>query len=241
MESRGEVGLSDSLDLKVIRSNGTVDYPFVKSMVPDNPDFPLAMLLTYGAPQRGLSEEVNSWRRANFGRLLKGWNRARRHVRKGIATFVDSLSLVVIRSDGEIVDLGLASIDLVVTAGANFIRDSFLNTQENENLKFHALGTGTTAPVIGNTGMETEWTGSEYTGGVRPSGNYTSPQSKRAQSVATNTKANAGTSAVTELGILSSATIGAGTLLARFTFAAVNLAQNDALQSTFNLDINDGG
>lgn len=245
MEFGGQVGASDSLDLKVTKADGTIIFPFLSV---DTPPYPktLSELNHYAAPRKSMDKLVNDWRGRNYRGVLANFLKVQFALRvgklAGVIPVVDSLYLTLIRSDGEVFDLGIAAIDLITTAGANYMRDGFVGTVEPETIKYHGLGTGTTGPVIGDTALQTEWANGDYTPSTtRANGAYTAPQSKRAQSVATNTKLSAGTSAVTEYAILSSATPGAGTMLARFTFAAVNLGQNDALTGTFNLDFNDGG
>jgi hypothetical protein len=213
--------------------------------VPTDRPLTLDDVTRHSAPGKGLHPQVNAWRSRNARRVLASMVGAR-SVEKfahkaGLTTIMDSLFLAKVTADGDVIPFGIAAIDLLTTSGANYMRDGFVASTEPENAKYHALGTGTTAAAIGDTALGTEWASGDYTSSVRANAAYTAPQSLRAQSIATNTKASAGTSAVTEYGILSSATPAAGTLLARFVFSAVNLAQGEGLQGTFNLDFNTGG
>jgi hypothetical protein len=236
---------TSSLRLQVVRADGRHDRPFSVAGVPTDRPLTLDDITAHAAPRKGLHPEVNAWRSRNGRRVLTSFVKARSAARfgnlMGLTSIVDSLFLAKFTADGDVLPLGIAAVDLLTTSGANYMRDGFVGTTEPENARYHALGTGTTAPAIGDTAMGTEWSTSEYTSSVRANATYTAPQSLRAQSIATNTKANAGTSAVTEYGILSSATPAAGTLLARFTFSAVNLALGEGLQGTFNLDFSTGG
>jgi hypothetical protein len=115
-------------------------------------------------------------------------------------------------------------------------------TVEPEILRYHGLGTGTTAAATGDTGLQTELT-TEYTGNVRATGTLTEGASANIfRSVGTNTL-DSGTPAVTEHGVLSQAATGGGTLLDRHVFSAINLdgAAGDGLQSTYDFTLSAGG
>ncbi len=122
--------------------------------------------------------------------------------------------------------------NLMVTAGLEFIVDAFQNIVELELMRFHAVGTGTTAPVIGNTALETE----DLLGNAnRPSGTQTENGSTTYQTVATITQQGAGPDAITEAGIFS--INAAGVMLSRQTFAAINLSLNDAIETTWEYTV----
>jgi hypothetical protein len=138
-------------------------------------------------------------------------------------------------------DYGVVSRRVVTTAGVNYLAGSFRNLQEPETLNFHALGTGVAAEATADTALGTEWAGADYTSSVRATGTQSGPSANVYRSLGTNTKASAGTSAVTEHGLVSSATPAAGTLWDRSVFSAVNLAQNDSLQATYDGTFAAGG
>lgn len=199
-------------------------------------------VVRYGLPRRGLTREMAAWRRRNISNVMRGFKdlMAARYAR--VPTLFGALWVVKIGADGLLVDYGLASLRLVTNAGVNYLVDALQNLVEAENLKFHALGTGTTAEAATDTALVTEWSSAEYSGGVRATGSLAEGASANIfKTVGTNTKANAGTSAVTEHGILSQAALGGGTLLDRSVFSAINLAQNDALQTTYDLTLSSGG
>ena len=132
------------------------------------------------------------------------------------------------------VDLERRVENLMVTAGLEFIVDAFQDIVELELMRFHAVGTGTTAPVVGNTTLETE----NLLGNAnRPSGTQTENGADTYQTVATITKIDAigDPLAVTEAGIFS--INAAGVLLSRQTFAAVNVSQNDAIETTWEYTV----
>lgn len=132
------------------------------------------------------------------------------------------------------IHLGLAGTRVVTTAGVNFITDAFQNTTELENLKYHALGTGSTGEGVGETALVTELT-TEYTGNVRATGTTTEGASANIyRTVATNTLDGTPGAALREHGILDQAATGGGTLLDRTLFAAITLSSGDGLQSTYD-------
>lgn len=97
-----------------------------------------------------------------------------------------------------------------------------------------AIGTGTTAPAAGNTALETEIS---TNGGQRASGTTsrvtTDTTDDTAQVVVTYNFT--GSFAVTESGLFDA--ISSGTMLARQTFAAINVANGDSLQVTWRVDV----
>lgn len=135
-------------------------------------------------------------------------------------------------------DLGLLCTKVVTTAGVNFIVDAFQNITEVELMKFHGIGTGSTAPAIGDTALVTELTTQYNPDSTRATGSTTEGASNVYVSVGTNTVD--ATAAIQEHGIFSQAATGGGTLLDRFTFTTVNLASGDSLQTTFNLTFTAG-
>lgn len=139
-------------------------------------------------------------------------------------------------------DYGVVSRKVVTDTGVGFIVDAFQNSVELENMKYHALGTGTNAEAAGNTALQTELT-TEYTGNVRATGSTTEGASANIyRSVGTNTL-DSGTPAVTEHGIMSQAATGGGVIIDRSVFSAINLvgANGDGLQSTYDLTFTSGG
>ncbi len=130
--------------------------------------------------------------------------------------------------------LGLASFRVVTTAGVNFIVDAFQNTVELEDLKYHGIGTGSTAEAAGDTALVTELT-TEYTGNVRATGTTTEGASANIyRTVGTNTLDGTPGAALREHGIFSQAATGGGTLLDRTVYAAITLSSGDSLQSTYD-------
>jgi len=117
------------------------------------------------------------------------------------------------RIPGELIErYGVVSRMVVTNNGADFITDAFRNAVELEAQNYHGVGTGTTAEATSDTALVTEWTSPDYTGGVRATGTQSEPAVAQYRTVGTNTKTSSGTSAVTEHGVFSSATVGAGVI-----------------------------
>lgn len=196
------------------------------------------MLLWYGMPRPGLPREVLLWKLRNVPNFLRGFWRVAMARALGLPHFVGRLSVVVMRG-GQQVDYGIASLRVVTTVGVNYIVDAFQNLTELENMKFHALGTGTTAEAVGDTALVTELT-TEYVGDTRATGTQGEGAANVYRTVGTITL-DSGTPAVTEHGVFSAAS--AGTLLDRSKFAAINLvgANGDGIQATYDFTVNSGG
>lgn len=128
--------------------------------------------------------------------------------------------------------LGLASFRVVTTVGVGYIVDAWQNSVELENMKFHGLGTGSTAEASGDTALVTELT-TEYTGNVRATGSTTEGASANIfRSVGTNTLDETPGAALREHGLFSADS--AGVLMDRTVFAAITLSSGDSLQSTYD-------
>jgi hypothetical protein len=226
---QGSLGIQGQLGLRVIRYRHPRTYfARVRSSLP------------VGA----LPREVRRWRVRNLRRVSLGllklavalvvarWTQ--------IPVVYGTLYLRKRTGAGEWVDLGLASVRVVTTAGVNFIVAGFLNTAEPETMHFHGFGTGGTAEAIGDTALVTELTTQYAPDNTRPTGTtITGATSNIYRSVATLSPDTGGTIAITEHGIFSATT--AGTLLDRSLFAAVNLvAGSDSLQATYDLTFTAG-
>jgi hypothetical protein len=201
-----------------------------------------AAIAEHGLGHRGLSNEVRSWRLANFKNLRRGWRRYEAGRLGGVTQLYGALYLDVLRGDGSRVPLGLASLRVVTDSGVAFIVDAFQNLTELENMKFHGFGTGTTAEAASQTALVTELTTQYNPDSTRPTGSQTEAAANIYRTVATLSPDAGGTIAVTEHGLFSQAATGGGTMLDRSVFAAVNLvAGSDSLQVTYDLTIASGG
>src|SRR5712692_6044978 len=115
-------------------------------------------LYKFGLPKFGLRGEVNSWRLKNLGGLCSGLCRIIKAKLQGKPARAGNLFATVIRQDGSRHWYGLASVNVVTTAGVNYLVQCFLNAQEPELFKYHGIGTGTNAESIADTALQTELT-----------------------------------------------------------------------------------
>jgi hypothetical protein len=207
---------------------------------------PLSLLevIEHGFPQRGLPEEVNDWRADNSRAMLRGIRknlRARRVARRhDLPHLWSQLWLAKIDPFGNRLELGLAGMRVVTTAGVEAIVDAFQNTFELENFNFHAIGTGATAEAVGDTALVTELTTEYNPDNTRATGSQGEGASANIyQSVGTNTVDSA--VGIQEHGLMSQAATGGGVLLDRTQFSVVNLGNGDSLESTYELTVAAGG
>jgi hypothetical protein len=157
---------------------------------------------------------------------------------------VGRLYATVIRGDGRMEHLGLLSTKVVTDAGVAFLVDDWdVNTASGTNdittLKFHGCGTGVAAEAAADTALGTESTTALNPNSTRATGTQTQPTAPQLRSVGTLTfDASA---AVTEHGLFSDATTGAGTLWDRSVFAAINVVSGDSIQFTYTCTVSSGG
>jgi hypothetical protein len=239
----GSSAPAGSVGLTLLRGDGR------RQVVGAQPRWPtivpsLADIRLHGRPQPGLPAEVNRWRRSNLGHLWRGARRVLAARALHLPHFYGQLWLSVYRGDGEVLDLGLASLRMVTTAGVRFICDD-LNAGGTDvsNMKFHGFGTGTNAEAAADTALQTELTTQYAVDNTRPTGSQASATvsaNATYTTVATLSPDSGGTIAVTEHGVFSASS--STTLLDRSVFSAVNLvAGSDSLQATYVATFNSGG
>jgi len=137
----------------------------------------------------------------------------------------------VIKADGTIKDIGLVSTKLVTTAGVNWTAGLFSGAN-TATAKYHQSGTGTTAPAVGDTALQTAITG-VATGSLSSASHVVST---------VGTVSYTAAYAVTEWGLFTtSAGSGTATLIDHATFAAINVVNGDSIQFTFTLTFPTGG
>lgn len=209
---------------------------------PSGRELTLWEMLKYGFPHFGVTKEVAWWRFRNIPNLWRGLWRIALARFFGLPHFYGQLCLTVIRGNGQVVDLGLASLRVITTTGVNFIVDAFQNSVEVENMKFHGFGTGAGAEAVGNTALGTELT-TEYAGDVRPTGTTEEGASANIfKTVATLTPDSGGTLQITEHGLFSQAATGGGVMLDRDLFTAIPIvAGSDSLQADEQITFAAGG
>jgi hypothetical protein len=205
----------------------------------------------------GLPARLRQWSpRSELGRIVRECLRhlpaelAAELIERISASVVieSALALVVFRPLTErgiagpcrVEDHGVVSRRVVTNNGVGYIVDAFQNLVELENMKYHGLGTGTTAEAAGDSALVTELTTEYNPNSTRATGTTTETSSNIFQTVGTNTL-DSGTPAVTEHGVFSASS--AGVLLDRSVFSAINLvgANGDSVQSTYSLTCSAGG
>lgn len=149
----------------------------------------------------------------------------------GLMTAYGRLEAVLIRADGTKVNLGVLGHRVVTTAFVNFVVDQLqTETSVFGDFKYHDSGVGATAENVTDTAIQTT------DGEARVAGTQTETSANIYQSVGTINYTT--TKAITEHGLFNDLT--AGTLLDRTVFAAVNVANGDAIQFTYSLTITAG-
>lgn len=228
---KGDMRPSGSLGIEVFR------HPLNSPLLAEPT---LQEIVHHGGPQKRLPDEVNAWRKRNLRKLLRDAQKPLLARKLHIPHFYGALWLKLIRADGDILDLGLASLKVVTDTGVQNIVDQFqgLGTALS-NFKFHGLGTGTTAEAASQTALVTELTTQYQTDNTRPTGSQTENGANVYRTVGTVTVDAA--VAATEHGLFSQAATGGGIMLDRSLFTVVNLASGDSLQGTYDLTINSGG
>jgi hypothetical protein len=241
---RGVASAKGSLGLQVVRK------------MPPGPMMPAAAdtmtlirrVLREGLPTTRVEREVNRWRTQNM-RFLTFLTRGLKTVLLARALklphFHGALTLTPIFKIGTAEErrltLGLVGVRVVTDAGVNFIVDAFQGTTELENMKFHGIGTGSTAEDQTDTALVTELT-TQYTGNVRATGNLAEGASANIfHTEGTNTLDETPGAALREHGVFSQAATGGGTLLDRTVYAAITLSAGDALLSKYELTLSAGG
>lgn len=200
----------------------------------------------YGTPRQRIpfwdraAAALRAWQRenaVNFERSVA--DQAQRDA--GLLPFIGHLWLAKVGQDGSQFDYGLVSCRVVTDTGVGFIVDAFQNLVEVENMRYHGLGTGTTAEAASQTALITELTTQYSTSNTRPTGSLgeKSGDAKTYETSATITVS--ATVAATEHGIFSQAATGGGVMLDRSLFSVVNLASGESLQATYQLTFPSAG
>lgn len=119
--------------------------------------------------------------------------------------------------------------NLIVTVGKSYLAAWLAAaSQSGEFMSYMGLGTGNTAPVIGNTTLQSELSGGGYS---RQVGTLTSSANVW-QNQDTFGPGN-GTGALTEAGLFSAVT--SGTMFARQVFSVINKLSGDTLVITWTV------
>lgn len=145
-----------------------------------------------------------------------------------------------LRGPCRVEDHGIVSRRVVTTAGVGYIVDAFQNIVELELMKFHGIGTGSTAEASADTALVTELTTEYNPNSTRATGTTAETSANIFSTVATNTL-DSGTPVLREHGVFSASS--AGVLLDRSVFAAITLdgTVGDSLQTSYTLTLSAGG
>ena len=120
--------------------------------------------------------------------------------------------------------------NLVVTIGKQFLAYWLAGaTQATPFMSWVGLGTGGTAPVVGNTGLQTPLA-------TRVQGTLTNPGSTNIWQNAASFGPGVDTGAITEAGLFSAST--GGTMFARQTFSAVSKGAGETFVLTWSVTFN---
>lgn len=200
----------------------------------------------YGLPRKSArfwdrpAARLREWQSDNSPNFFRGV-RDQYDFDKGKLQFIGHLWLAKVTKFGGVEDYGLVSCRVVTDVGVGFIVDAFQNLVELENMRYHGLGTGTTAEAAAQTALVTELTTEYSTSNTRPTGSLgeKSGDAKTYETSATITVSSA--VAATEHGVFSQAATGGGTMIDRSVFTVVNLASAESLQATYQLTFASGG
>lgn len=192
------------------------------------------------ASRTALSDRVARWQADNAPNFRRSVD-AMEQWEENRLGMLGQLWAKVNRADGSVDDLGLISCRVVTVAGVNFIVDAFQGLTVLTDLRYHGVGTGTTAEAASQTSLVGELSTQYGTANTRPTGTAgeVSGQANGFETTATITVS--ASVALTEHGIFSRAATGGGVMLDRSVFAAVNLAASESMQVTYQLTLPSGG
>jgi hypothetical protein len=164
-----------------------------------------------------------------------------------VVVFESSLSVIHWRYDPVLgfqvpIDRGMVSRHLVTDTGVAYLVDSWQNILELETMKYHGLGTGTTAESAAQTALVTESTTALNPDSTRATGSLTEGATGNIfRTVGTLTFDT--TAAITEHGLFSQAATGGGTMWDRsmFSGSTINVASGDSIQTQYDMTASSGG
>lgn len=138
-------------------------------------------------------------------------------------------------------DLALVSRHLVTNNGVGRLVDCWQNLNELEDLKYHGIGTGSTAEAQADSALVTELTTQYNPDSTRATGSLTEGASANIfRTVATNTVD--ATVTIAEHGILSQSATGGGVLWDRSVLSPTSgLNSGESLQTQYDMTASAGG
>jgi hypothetical protein len=141
----------------------------------------------------------------------------------------------IIRKDGTVEQLEPLH-NLIVNTGEAFLVDAWQGSVTLSDMRYHGIGTGTTAAAEADTACQTELTTQYNPDNTRATGTLTEGATANIfKTVGTNTVD--ATVAITEFCLMSNATVGSGVMWTHSIFSAVNLVSGDQLRSTYQLTV----
>lgn len=184
--------------------------------------------------KRAKGEPGVEWRLENLAYLYRGFERVSRESGSERQRPAGTLRVRVkeARVGGtDVFDLGLASVNVVTTAGVNYVIDAIQSLATISNLKWHASGTNNTAENVSNTALGSE-TGSRVSG--------TQVEGASANIYKTVATVSYGSSlSIVEHGLFSASTT--GTLFDRSVFTAIAVDTSTSIEFTYEWTLNAGG
>lgn len=172
------------------------------------------------------------WKLSNLGNVLPGLAKHALAKTLNMNHMLGSLRIRHFKANGECVDYGLVSTNLVTTAFCELMVDQLIaESSVWGDFKYHDSGIGVTGANIADTDIETTDNESRATG--------TQVESTSVIYESVGTISYTGTLAITEHGIFNAST--SVTLLDRHTFSAVNVVNGDSIQFTYDLTCTAGG
>ena len=195
---------------------------------------------------RGSVEAPLSWRLRNslrpgyiWGSLATGMAHLFTRVTK-LPVVVSELRAVKNHRDGCREDFGVVCRRVVTDAGVAFLVDALQGSVEPEILKYHGVGTGTTAEAADQTALVTEITTQTTPDSTRATGSLAEGATANIfKTVATT--AFDGAAAVTEHGLFSQAATGGGVMFDRSKFDAINVVSGDSIEFSYSCTLTSGG
>lgn len=183
---------------------------------------------------RAKGDPVLAWKMENLGYLYRGFERVNRESSSERHRPAGVLQVMVREAHGgraEVLDLGLASVNVVTNAGVNFVIDAVQALATISNLKWHASGTNNTAENASNTALGAE-TGSRVSG--------TQVEGASANIYKTVATVSYGSSlSIVEHGLFSASS--SGTLFDRSVFSAISVDTSTSIEFTYEWTLNAGG
>lgn len=138
-------------------------------------------------------------------------------------------------------DYGVMSRRVITNAGIDFLVDAWQNIVELEIMKFHGIGTATTAEAATQTALTTEITTAYNPDNTRATGTTTEVAGTPTKFKTSGTNTLDGAATIEEHGVLSQAATGGGVLWDRSLTGTQTLSASDSLQTDYTLTANAGG